>query len=273
MSVGLVPTMGALHAGHRSLVERAQAVCDRVVVSIFVNPAQFGPGDDFDRYPRRLDADLAVLADSGVHAAYLPSVETMYPGGSATRVEVGGALTERWEGASRPGHFQGVALVVAKLFAAARPDLAFFGAKDAQQCAVVQRLARDLDTGVEIVVCPTIRDHDGLALSSRNVYLSPDERRRALAIPNGLAAAIALFEAGNRDVHRLITVVRQHLESADAHIDYVALVDPATFVEADFPSPGYKILVAARIGSTRLIDAVQLGVDAAPVVFGAPGKA
>jgi len=272
MSVGLVPTMGALHAGHRSLIDRALADCDRVVVSIFVNPAQFGPGEDFDRYPRTLDADLSMLAESGVHAVYLPSVAAMYPPGGGTTVHVAGPASEGLEALSRPGHLDGVALVVIKLLIAARPDRAYFGRKDAQQCAVVRRLAADLDTGVTVVVCPTVRDHDGLALSSRNAYLSPQDRARALAIPAGLAEAAALFEAGERAGTRLIEAVKRHLQSAGASIDYVALVDPDSFIEVDFPSPGCEILVAARIESIRLIDAMQLGFDEAPVVGGASGN-
>jgi pantoate--beta-alanine ligase len=272
MSVGLVPTMGALHGGHRSLIDRARADCDRVVVSIFVNPTQFGPDEDFDRYPRTLEADLVMLVDAGVDAVYLPSVAVMYPPGAGTRVHVEGPLAEVLEAASRPGHLDGVALVVTKLFTAARPDRAYFGRKDAQQCAVVQRLAADLDTGVTVVVCPTVRDHDGLALSSRNAYLNPEERARALAIPKGLAAAAALYDTGERDGVRLIDAVKRHLESVDARVDYVALVDPDTFVEVDFPSPGCEILVAARIGMVRLIDAMQLGFDEAPVVGGASGN-
>ena len=271
-TIGLVATMGALHAGHRSLIERARADCDRVVVSIFVNPAQFGPSEDFDRYPRTLEADLAVLVASGVHAVYLPSVAAMYPPEARTRVHVDGPIAEVLEAVSRPGHLDGVALVVTKLFTATRPDRAYFGRKDAQQCAVVQRLAADLDTGVTVVVCPTVRDPDGLALSSRNAYLSPQERARALAIPAGLAEAASLFDAGERAGTRLLDAVKRHLESVDARIDYVALVDPDTFVEVDFPSPGCEILVAARIGNTRLIDAMQLGFDEAPVVGGASGN-
>ena len=273
MSVGLVPTMGALHAGHASLIGRARDECDRVVVSIFVNPAQFGPGEDLARYPRPLEADLALVAAMGAHAVFAPDVDAMYQPGRATAVHVGGDLTERFEGASRPGHFDGVALVVTKLLVAARPDRAYFGHKDAQQCAVVRRLARDLDTGVEIVVCPTIRDPDGLALSSRNAYLSPDDRARALAIPRGLAAAAACFESGERAAAVLIEAARRPLEAVDAAIDYVALVDPETFKDVETPAPGCEILVAARIGNARLIDVLQLGVDAAPVVFGASGKA
>ena len=258
MSVGLVPTMGALHAGHLSLVERALEECDRVVVSIFVNPTQFAPGEDLDRYPRTLEQDLALLATAGAHAAFLPAAGDMFPPEFATAVRVGDGLSDRLEGASRPGHFNGVALVVAKLLVAARPDRAYFGQKDAQQCVLVRRLAADLDTGVEIVVCPTVRDSDGLALSSRNAYLTAEERVRARAIPAGLAAAAACFESGERDAAVLTATVRDVLEAAGAAIDYVAVVDPEHFKEVETPGPGCEILVAARMGNTRLIDVLQL---------------
>ena len=265
LSVGMVPTMGALHAGHRSLIDRAVAENDRVVVTIFVNPAQFGPTEDFARYPRTMDADLGVLAAAGVHAAFVPSVETMYPPGLVTGLNISGPLGDRLEGASRPGHFNGVALVVTKLLVAGLPDRAYFGQKDAQQCAVVRRLARDLDTGVEIVVCPTVRDPDGLAISSRNVYLSPEDRIRALAIPSSLAKAMARFEAGERDATALATTVRSCLENERLDVDYVAVVEADTFSEVETAAPTNQIVLAARIGSTRLIDVVRLGVDTAPV--------
>jgi len=261
----MVPTMGALHAGHRALIERAVADNDRVVVTIFVNPAQFGPREDFARYPRTLDADLGLLGDVGVHAAFVPSVEAMYPPGLVTRLDISGPLGERLEGASRPGHFNGVALVVTKLLVAGLPDRAYFGQKDAQQCAVVRRLARDLDTGVEIVVCPTVRDTDGLAISSRNLYLSPEERMRALAIPCGLAEAMAQFDAGERDSSALATTVRSCLENKGLDVDYVAVVKADTFSEVETAAPTNQIVLAARIGNTRLIDVVRLGVDTAPV--------
>jgi pantoate--beta-alanine ligase len=261
----MVPTMGALHAGHRALIDRAVAENDRVVVTIFVNPAQFGPNEDFARYPRTMDADLGVLAAAGVDAAFVPSVETMYPPGIVTGLNISGPLGDRLEGASRPGHFNGVALVVTKLLVAGLPDRAYFGQKDAQQCAVVRRLARDLDTGVEIVVCPTVRDPDGLAISSRNVYLNPEERLRALAIPSGLAAAMARFEAGERDATALATTVRSCLENERLDVDYVAVVEADTFSEVETAAPTNQIVLAARIGSTRLIDVVRLGVDTAPV--------
>ena len=265
LSVGMVPTMGALHAGHRALIDRAVAENDRVVVTIFVNPAQFGPGEDFARYPRTMDADLAVLGAAGVHAAFVPTVEAMYPPGMVTRLDVAGPLGDRLEGASRPGHFNGVALIVTKLLVADLPDRAYFGQKDAQQCAVVRHLARDLDTGVEIVVCPTVRDTDGLAISSRNLYLSPEERARASAIPSSLAAAMARFEAGERDATALATTVRSFLENAGLDVDYVAVVEAEDFAEVETAVPTNEIVLAARIGSTRLIDVVRLGVDTAPV--------
>jgi pantoate--beta-alanine ligase len=264
-TVGMVPTMGALHAGHRSLIDRAVAENDRVVVTIFVNPAQFGPREDFARYPRTLDADLAMLGAAGVHAAFVPSVEAMYPPDGVTGLAVSGPLGERLEAASRPGHFNGVALIVTKLLVAGIPDRAYFGQKDAQQCAVVRHLARDLDTGVEIVVCPTVRDPDGLAISSRNVYLSPEERVRALAIPSSLADAMAQFEAGERDATSLATIVRSRLDKDGLDVDYVAVVRADDFSEVETAVPTNQIVLAARIGSTRLIDVVRLGVDTAPV--------
>ena len=265
LSVGMVPTMGALHAGHRSLIDRAVAENDRVVVTIFVNPAQFGPHEDFARYPRTMDADLAMLAEAGVHTAFVPSVETMYPPGLVTRIDITGSLGERLEGASRPGHFNGVALVVTKLLVAGLPLRAYFGQKDAQQCAVVSRLVRDLDVGVEIVVCPTVRDTDGLAISSRNRYLSPEDRVRAMAIPSSLAMAIGRFEGGERDATALATTVRSALENAGLDVDYVAVVKADDFTEVEKAAPTNQIVLAARIGSTRLIDVVRLGVDTAPV--------
>ncbi len=263
--VGLVPTMGALHPGHRSLVQRARADCDRVVVSIFVNPRQFGPGEDVDRYPRSLEADLAVLTEERVDAVFVPSVEAMYGISNATSVHVGAALTGVLEGEHRPGHFDGVALVVAKLLIACRPHRAYFGHKDAQQCAVVRRIARDLDTGVEIAVCPVVRDRDGLALSSRNVYLDVDERSRALAIPAGLSEAVAAFASGESRTARLCELVRRRMEAAGLSIDYVAAVDADSFAAVDVAGPGCQILVAGRIGATRLIDVIRLGIDQAPL--------
>jgi pantoate--beta-alanine ligase len=254
LRVGLVPTMGALHAGHVSLVRRARAECDRTAVSIFVNPLQFAPGEDFERYPRRLDADLEILRAEGVDAAYLPAVETMYPPGATTRVRVA-ELDEVLEGVCRPGHFEGVATVVLKLFEAARPHRAYFGQKDAQQAAVVTRMARDLDTGVEVVVCPTVREPDGLALSSRNAYLRGDERRAALCLVRALRAANDAYAAGERDPAALRAELDQVLTAEPlARVDYAEVVDEATF-----RPPGRLAVMAVRIGATRLIDNHHLG--------------
>jgi pantoate--beta-alanine ligase len=274
MTVGLVPTMGALHEGHRSLVVRARAECDRVVASIFVNPTQFGRGEDLNRYPRPLERDLALLAAERVDAAFVPSVEAMYPEGATSTVHVGGPLSDSLEGAQRPGHFDGVATVVTKLLVAARPDRAYFGEKDAQQLAVVERLARDLDTGVQIVACPLLRDGDGLALSSRNAHLSAEDRRQALAIPRGLAAAGRLWGTGERRADRLAEAVRTELERSPALApDYVAVVDPQTFVEVTEAAHGCRIVVAGRMSTARLIDTFRLGCDEIPVVVAGPDAA
>jgi pantoate--beta-alanine ligase len=264
-SVGMVPTMGALHAGHRALIERAVAENDRVVVSIFVNPAQFGPSEDFARYPRSLDADLVMAASAGVDAVFVPSVDVMYPPGQVTRVHIEGPLGERLERASRPGHLDGVALVVSKLLVAGLPDRAYFGQKDAQQCAVVRHLARDLDTGADIVVCPVVRDADGLAISSRNVYLSHEDRLRARAIPESLGDALRRFDEGERDAAALKSAVSAALDAAGFDVDYVAVVEAEAFTEVERAGPTNQIALAARIGGTRLIDVVRLGVDTAPV--------
>ena len=266
LSVGLVPTMGALHAGHRSLLRRARVECDRVVATIFVNPAQFRPGEDLERYPRPLEEDLGVCAAEGVDAVLVPAPETVYPPGFATTVAVTGDLAERWEGPARPGHLAGVALVVAKLLVAARADRAYFGDKDAQQCAVVRRLAADLDTGTEIVACPVVRDHDGLALSSRNRYLDPGERDAALAIPAALALGAAMVGEGCTRSAQVLAAMRALLEEAGLDVDYVAVVDPGSLEPLDDVDAGARFLVAARIGTTRLIDTLRPGLDEPPVV-------
>lgn len=248
-SIGLVPTMGALHAGHVSLVEAARRENDVVIVSVFVNPIQFGPGEDFSRYPRDFDRDEKMLEAEEVDAVYRPSTAAMYPPGASTRVNAG-EVAEPLEGAARPGHFEGVATVVTKLFAAVEPDRAYFGQKDAQQVAVVRRLVRDLDLGVDIRVGPIVREPDGLALSSRNVYLSPAERTAAGALSAGLRAAAAAYRSGERDQDRLEAVMRERLHAEPlVHVEYAELVDPATFRK-----PGTLAVVAARIGKTRLID-------------------
>jgi pantoate--beta-alanine ligase len=252
--VGLVPTMGALHDGHLSLVRRARRECGATAVSIFVNPLQFAPGEDFERYPRQLDADLALLRREGVDAVFAPAVDEVYRPGATTRVRVG-ELDAVLEGACRPGHFEGVATVVLKLFSAVRPDRAYFGQKDAQQAAVVTRLAGDLLTGVEVVVCPTVRDADGLALSSRNAYLRPDERRAALCLSRALTAANERYLAGERDAGALRGVLHAVLAAEPmARVDYAEVVDEATFL-----GPGRLAVLAVRIGGTRLIDNHRLG--------------
>ena len=241
--------MGALHAGHMRLVETARGENDVVVVSIFVNPIQFGPGEDFARYPRDPARDARLLHEAEVDAIYEPSAEVMYPPDASTRVHVGD-VAERFEGASRPGHFEGVATVVTKLLVAVEPDRAYFGQKDAQQVAVVRRLVRDLDLGVEVRVAPTVREADGLALSSRNVYLSPDERKAAASLSAALGEAANAYAAGERDPEALRGLLITRLTAEPlVSIDYAELVDPATFQK-----PGSLAVVAARLGKTRLID-------------------
>lgn len=253
-TVGLVPTMGALHQGHASLIRAARSRCDVAAASIFVNPTQFGPNEDFARYPRAFEADCALVESLGADAVFAPSVEEMYPAGAATFVEVEG-LGSRLDGASRPGHFRGVATIVAKLFIAAEPDLAFFGQKDAAQVAVLRRITADLRLATEIVVCPIVRDSDGLALSSRNVYLNSDERRQALALNRAIRWVEAMFAKGQRSAATLIDAARGILsEQPLIRIDYVALVDWNTLQPLDTAVPGALFAVAARVGTTRLID-------------------
>jgi pantoate--beta-alanine ligase len=248
-AIGLVPTMGALHAGHMSLVERACQDNSRVVVSIFVNPIQFGPGEDLARYPTSSDRDLDLLHKAGVAAVYRPTARVMYPPEATTRVNVKG-VAEPLEGAARPGHFAGVATVVAKLFNATQPDRAYFGQKDAQQVAVVKRLAADLDTGIEICVCPTVRTADGLALSSRNAYLSPEERKAASCLSAALGRATGAYRAGERNLESLRLRMLEILEAQPlARVEYAELVDPGTFTP-----PGTLAVLAVWIGKTRLID-------------------
>jgi pantoate--beta-alanine ligase len=248
-TIGLVPTMGALHAGHLSLIDRARAENSNVVVSIFVNPLQFGPNEDLTRYPRPVETDLEMLRAARVDAVYMPRVEDMYPRAAMTRVVVGG-LSEPLEGAARPGHFEGVATVVTKLFWAVKPNRAYFGQKDAQQLAVVRRLAADLDTGVEIVGCPIVREADGLAVSSRNIYLGPEERKQAAGLSRALRTASEAYRSGEQDPAVLRTLMRNVIEEEPlARIDYVEVVDPG-----NFSSPGTLAVLAVRFGGTRLID-------------------
>jgi pantoate--beta-alanine ligase len=253
-SVGLAPTMGALHEGHLSLVRAAKAGCDVVAASIFVNPTQFGPNEDFSKYPRTWDVDYALLEAEGVDVIFAPAPEEIYRPGAATFAEVEG-LSDRLDGASRPGHFRGVATVVAKLFIAAEPDRAYFGQKDAAQVAVLRRMVADLDLPVELVVCPIVREPDGLAMSSRNRYLSAEERRQALVLSGALSAVKAAIGSGERRADVLAAAARANFASEPAvKVDYVALVDWATLEPAELAAPGTLFAVAAWVGSTRLID-------------------
>ena len=260
--VGFVPTMGALHAGHMSLVERAVRETDAAIASIFVNPTQFGPNEDFAAYPRRESEDLALLEAQGCTAAFVPPVAEIYPPGDATRVTPG-PIAAPLEGAARPGHFVGVATVVAKLLAIVRPEVAYFGQKDFQQLRVLQTIARDLRLGAEIVGCPTVREPDGLALSSRNAYLTPEQRRDAAALPRGLFAARQLWERGERDPRVLRERVRELAGSGGVALEYVSVADPLTLAELDAPGDTAVISLAARVGRARLIDNLLLGMDVA----------
>lgn len=257
--VALVPTMGALHEGHLSLVRAARERADVVVVSVFVNPTQFGPGEDFERYPRTLEADLKVLEAAGADLVFAPSVDEMYGEGSGVVVEPGDLAT-LWEGESRPGHFAGVATVVTKLLCVVRPHVACFGEKDFQQCRVVESVVAELDLGVEIVVCPIVRDSDGLALSSRNRYLSADERERALSLSRALSAAAEQIAAGERDARLVSERMRTFITEAGLTVDYAVVVDELTLEPLAFVSPSARGLIAARVGTTRLIDNGHLGL-------------
>ena len=249
--IALVPTMGALHAGHIALIEAAKRSGTSVVASIFVNPKQFGANEDLSRYPRKETADTRMLNEAGCDLLWLPPVEVMYPQGFATNVSVAG-VSEGLDGAARPGHFDGVATVVSKLFNQVRPDVAYFGEKDFQQLAVIRRMAIDLDTGIEIVGVPTQREDDGLALSSRNVYLDDADRARAVALPRALGVAAKAIEKGD-DVDEALGTARESLIAAGFTIDYVELVDAETLGRAD-PARERRLLAAAKIGATRLID-------------------
>lgn len=253
--------MGALHAGHLALIAEARRHAGRVVATIFVNPLQFGPGEDLDRYPRQEQRDSALLEKAGCDLLWLPAVADLYPQGFATRVMVDGGLGELWEGAARPGHFEGVATVVAKLLLAVRPDLAVFGEKDFQQLAVIRRMVADLHLGVDIIGVPTVRDSDGLALSSRNAYLSADQRARAAALPSALRSAADAISSGIA-VDDALGEAKRQLEAAGfAAVDYVALVDPATLEPLAAPAGDMRLIAAATIGSTRLIDNFPVGMD------------
>ncbi|HEX5004556.1 MAG TPA: pantoate--beta-alanine ligase [Gemmatimonadales bacterium] len=257
--IGFVPTMGSLHEGHLRLVDRARTVADVVVMSIFVNPLQFGPAEDFDRYPRDLRGDRALAAARGVDVLFLPDVPTMYPEGAETRV-VPGPAAERWEGAARPGHFTGVLTVVAKLFHIVAPDVAVFGQKDAQQVALVRAMIRDLDSPVALVVAPTAREADGLAMSSRNRFLGAEERAQAAGLSAALRAAHEAWRGGERRREPLEGRARGVLEVyPGVRPEYIAVVEPGALAPVDMAAAGCLMLVAARVGSTRLIDNIVFG--------------
>lgn len=260
--LALVPTMGSLHQGHLALVHEGRRRADLVVVSIFVNPTQFGPREDFSRYPRNLQADLAECEAAGAHAVFAPEPVEMYPPGYQTFVEVA-EVSKGLCGARRPGHFRGVATVVAKLLALFRPQVAIFGEKDFQQLQVIRQLNRDLNLGARIVGVPTVRETDGLAMSSRNVYLSPAERRRALSLSTGLLEAQRLVRDGRTDARELVAVLRSALAQAEVREDYVEVVDAQTLerLETVHSTRPARILVAAFVGNTRLIDNAPLNPD------------
>jgi len=257
--VGLVPTMGYLHQGHISLVQAARRECSAVIASIFVNPTQFGPGEDLATYPRDLAHDLALLDQAGADLVWTPSPEVMYPPGYQTWVTVD-EITLGLEGGRRPGHFKGVTTVVAKLFNATRPDRAYFGQKDAQQAAVIRRMTRDLSYPIEIVVCPIVREPDGLAMSSRNTYLNPDERRAATVLNRALTAANQAFDAGQRNADDLRAIMVSTIEAEPlAKLQYVSCADPETLQEIEGPVTRALLSMAVFVGKTRLIDNRVLG--------------
>ena len=251
--LALVPTMGALHSGHLALITEAKRRADNVVASIFVNPTQFAPGEDLDRYPRREDQDARMLQEAGCDLLWMPSVATIYPEGFATTIHVSG-ISERWEGEARPGHFDGVATVVAKLLVAIKPDVAVFGEKDFQQLAVIRRMVADLNIPVEIVDLPTVREDDGLALSSRNAYLSEDERGRAAALQKALTEARDAIARGEEVGSALRKAKQVLIDAGFLKIDYVALVDAASLEPLEKPRGEMRLIAAATIGTTRLID-------------------
>jgi pantoate--beta-alanine ligase len=257
--VGFVPTMGYLHEGHLELVRRARAENPTVAVSIFVNPTQFGPKEDFAQYPRDPERDLALLKKEGTDIVFMPSAEEMYPPGFDSWVEVG-RITERLEGAARPGHFRGVATVVAKLFNIIRPDKAYFGQKDAQQLAVIKKMVVDLDMGIEIVAVPTVREPDGLAMSSRNTYLSAEERRQAAVLYQSLKLAQKLYAEGEKEAKAIIGQMTALIgQQPLANIEYISIADAGTLEELDRVKPPTLVSMAVRFGKTRLIDNVVVG--------------
>ncbi len=257
--LGFVPTMGALHEGHLSLVRAARSASDLVAASIFVNPTQFGANEDLAKYPRSFERDRELLQGERVELLFAPSVEEMYPAGAVTWVTVEG-LSDKLDGRSRPGHFRGVTTVVAKLFHVVQPDAAFFGQKDAAQVAIIRRMVRDLNLPVEIGVCPIVRAADGLAMSSRNAYLDPDERKRALVLQRSLLRAEHLAETGERNAARLVAAGREEIDKeSSVRLDYFEIVNPDTLDPLEDISGGGLVAVAAVVGGTRLIDNILLG--------------
>ncbi|MFP3206069.1 MAG: pantoate--beta-alanine ligase [Hydrogenobaculum sp.] len=254
-TIGFVPTMGYLHEGHMSLVKASKNMCDITVVSIFVNPKQFGPKEDYSRYPRNLERDLKLLEEAKIDMVFIPDVDTIYPEGFSTTINIG-PLADILEGTFRPGHFDGVCTVVTKLFNIVKPDKAFFGEKDYQQLKIIQKLVKDLNLDIEIVPIPTKREEDGLAMSSRNAYLNQEERRRASSIYRFLLKAKEAFEKGIKDTDKIIEYAKAVLD-VDV-IDYIKIVDKETLEEKTTPSKYDRILIAVRIGSTRLIDNVEI---------------
>jgi len=262
-TIGLVPTMGAFHSGHVSLMERARRETDVVVVSLFVNPTQFGAGEDLAAYPRDEARDAAIAAEAGVDVLFAPPAEEVYPDGFQTTVHVG-ALAEPLEGARRPGHFDGVATVVTKLLNMAQPDVAFFGQKDAQQALIVRRVVRDLDLPVRIEVCPTVREPDGLAMSSRNAYLGPGDRERAVALRRALEAAETAVAGGERDARAVAAAAHAALEPYGVEPEYLALVAADTLAPVDRIDGAALLALAARVGGARLIDNTLLSTNGRP---------
>lgn len=258
-TIGLVPTMGALHEGHLELARRAKAECDVVVMSIFVNPIQFGPNEDLEKYPRTLEKDVAAASEKGVDYIFAPSVREMYPGKNFVFVDVE-LLGDRLCGASRPGHFRGVATVVAKLFNITKPHRAYFGVKDAQQLRILRRMNEDLDFGIQIVAVPTVREKDGLALSSRNAYLSPDDRKRAVSLSKSLKLAESMVASGENDARRITDSMKELImsEAPEASIDYIEIVDDDTMQPLSKIDGRALVALAVRIGGTRLIDNITV---------------